>query len=89
MAKSRNRLPSNTHLTTTFSFPENQLIGLRCGLRFARLEQVPVDIDRDLDGAVSHLPLNVVNVLSLLELHRPERVAQVVPAELADRGGAA
>lgn len=44
---------------------------------------MPVNINSDLNGTVSHLPLNVIDVLALLDLQRAEAVPEVMPADLS------
>ena len=48
--------------------------------------QVAVSVDRDLDGAVSHLFFDVDNRGSVLEKLRSEGMTQIVKANLANAG---
>lgn len=43
-----------------------------------------INVDRHLDRAVPHLPLNVINIFALLNLDRAKGVAQIMPAKETD-----
>src|SRR5207249_4520615 len=66
---------------------EDERSGLCRSIRFPAFQQMAVHVDGDLNAGVSHLPLDIVHVLSPFDLQRTKRVAQVVKAHLADASG--
>jgi len=46
---------------------ENQFIRLGCGFWFPGFEQMSISVDGGFYGSMSHLPLDVVNILPLFQ----------------------